>query len=520
MFSIGRQTGRGWGIAALVLAVGAAGCDSLLEVDLPAAVTSDALDNASSAPILVNAVMAQFECGYSSFLMDASGYEDNFQMVTGVAGNYSQYGSTAGGGQCDTDAYSQEWIDPFLIARAQGADTYNKMVNSWGTTQKLIGTDAFYVAAILDVFGEYFCEAAISTLDTDGGFLTPANTLDSAEAWVQRTLDAITANGGDFAITTAAGTHTTSIQTAAYGLRARIRWSRNGAGDLAAAAADAALVPDGHRSWVLREAGEKRRNMVSIFQSGGAGIQAAGFLQGPVKLKTATDSYGITALGSHPNGTAWTSPLRFTGYLGLSIVSATGAAVGATGFPVDTTVAATVRDTRVAYARKNTAGGIDNVPQRYPNDTDDIPLINWKEMRLIRAEAAGNTAAGIAHVNVVRAADGLPVIGTAAGGADDTYYNALLADADAYQDMLIEERRRALFEEGRFWSTKIRWNEKLWFPRSVGEEINAGASYVFGGAVRLLFDNSEYQVNKNWAEAGGLALRGTGCDPYEAPVGF
>jgi hypothetical protein len=512
MFSIGRQTGRGWGIAALVLAVGAAGCDSLLEVDLPAAVTSDALDNAGSAPILVNAVMAQFECGYSSFLMDASGYEDNFQMVSGVAGNYSQYASSAGGGQCDTDAYSQEWIDPFLIARAQGADTYNKMVNDWGSTQKLIGTDAFYVAAILDVFGEYFCEAAISTLTTDGGFLTPTNTLDSAEAWVQRTLDAVTANGGDFAITTAAGTHTTSIQTAALGLRARIRWARNGAGDLAAAAADAALVPDGHKSLVLREAGEKRRNMVSVFQSGGAGIQSAGFLQGPVKLKSASNTYGITTLGSHPNGTAWTSPLPFTGYLGLSIVSATGEAVIG-GVPVDTTVAGTVRDTRVAYARKNTAGGLDNVPQRYPNDTDDIPLINWKEMRLIRAEAAGNTAAGIAHVNAVRAADSLPLI-------QGAYETTLLGDADAYQDLLIEERRRALFEEGRFWSTKIRWNEKLWFPRSVGDLINTSASYTFGGGVRILFDANEYQVNTNWVAQGGLAARGTGCDPYEAPVGF
>jgi hypothetical protein len=505
-------------MAALVLAVGAAGCDSLLEVDLPAAVTSDALDNPGAAPILVNAVMAQFECGYSSFLMDASGMEDNFQMVTGVAGNYSQYSATAGGGQCDGDAYSQEWIDPFLIARAQGRTTYESMLG-WGSSQTLIGTAAFYTAAILDVFGEYFCEAAISTLTQDGAFMTPANTLDSAEAWVQKTLDAVTANGGTFAVTTAAGTHTSDIQASALGLRARIRWSRNGAGDLAAAAADAALVPDGHVTWVLREAGEKRRNMVSVNQSGGSGIQASGFLQGPVKIKGATDAYGVTVLGSHPNGTPWTSPLRFTGYLGLSIVSATGAALQANGFPVDSTVAGTVRDTRVTYAIRNTAGGLDNVPQRYPNDTDDMPLVNWKEMRLIRAEAAGRTQASIDHVNVVRAADGLPGIGT---GADTSYRDAVLADAtgEMWEDMLIEERRRALFEEGRFWATKIRHNDKNWFPRSVGDLINAGASYTFGGGVRLLWDGNEYQINPLWVEAGGLALRGTGCPVGERPVGF
>lgn len=502
--------------AVLVLAAGAAGCDSLLEVDLPAAVTSDALNNASAAPILVNAVMAQFECGYSSFLMDASGMEDNFQMVTGVAGNYSQYSNTAGGGQCDTDAYSQEWIDPFLIARAQGRSTYESMLG-WGSSQTLIGTDAFYTAAILDVFGEYFCEAAISTLAADGGFMTPANTLDSAEAWVQKTLDAVTANGADFAITTTAGTHTSSIQTSARGLLARIRWARNGPGDLAAAAAAAEQVPDGHVTWVLREAGEKRRNMVSISQSGGAGIQAAGFLQGPVKIKTATDAYGITQLGSHPNGTPWTSPLRFTGYINLGIVTATGAALNATGFPVLNTDAGAQSDTRVTHAVKNTAGGLDNVPQRYPSDADDMPLINWKEMRLIRAEAEGATQAGIDHVNVVRAANGLPGIGT---GADTSYRDSLIGNADAYQDMLIEERRRALFEEGRFWATKIRWNTKLWFPRQVGDLINAGASYTFGGGVRLLWDANEYQINRIWADAGGLALRGTGCPVGERPNGF
>ncbi len=514
MNSIGRQTTAGrWGIAAaMVLALGAAGCDSLLEVDLPAAVTSDAVDNPEVLPILVNAVMAQFECGYSSFLMDAAGQEDNFQMVTGVAGNYSQYTATPGGGGCDGDAYSQEWIDPFLIARGQGYSTYNALVAA-GSSQQLVATTAFYTAAILDVFGEHFCEFAI-----DGGaFMTPDNTLDSAEAWVDRTLAAITAAGGDFAITTAAGTHTSSIQTAAYGLRARIRWAR---GDLATAAADAALVPDGHISYVLREDGEVRRNMVATSQSGAGGIQAAGFLLGPVIVKTATDSYGVTELGTHPNGTPWTSPLRFTGYIDLGIVTATGAALNATGFPVLETDAGAEDDTRVTHTTGNTAGGILDIPQRYTAFGDDMPLINWKEMRLIRAEAAGAGSAGVDHVNAIRTADGLPLIAGA-------YRTLVEGDADAYEDMLLEEARRALFEEGRFWARKIIDNDKLWFPRAVGDLINASASYTFGGGVRQLLQGDEYQINPNFVALGGLAARGTGCDQvgevtslYQAPVGF
>jgi hypothetical protein len=519
MKTFGRQTrarSREWGVAAaLVLALGAAACDSLLEVDLPAAVTSDAVEQAQYATTLVGAVLGQFECGYSSFLMDASGMEDNFQMVTGVAGNYSQYWQSAGGGQCDGDAYSQEWIDPFLIARGEGSSTYNSMVDDWGSPQTLIGMDAFYVAAILDVFGEYFCESAI-----DGGpMLTPANMLDSAEAWVGNVFAAITANGGDFPISTSAGTQSSSIQASAYGLRARIRWARNGPGDLAAAAADAAMVPDDHVTWVLREAGTKRRNMVSVSQSGGGGIQAAGFLLGPILIKGPTDSYGVTELGEHPNGTAWTSPLRFTGYIDLGIVTATGAALNASGFPVLETDAGAEDDSRVTHAMKSTAGGVLDVPQRYPNEDDDMPLVNWKEMRLIQAEAAGNTQASIDFVNEVRDADGLPGIGT---GADTSYRDAILADAtgEMWEDMLIEERRRALFEEGRFWATKLRFNDKLWFPRAVGDEINASASYTFGGGVRLLFDNSEYEINPNFVDAGGLEARATGCDPYEAPNGF
>jgi len=509
---IGRQTTAGscrWGaVAALVLSVGVAGCDGLLEVNLPAAVTSDAVNDASVAPILVNTVMAQFECGYSTFAMDAAGQEDNFQMVTGVAGNYSQYTATPGGGQCDGgNTYSQSWLDPFLIARAQGADTYNKMVNDWGTSQQLVARVAFYEAAILDIFGEHFCEFAQDA----GPLMTPVNTLDSAEAWVNRVLAITGGATGDFAVTTTAGTQTTSLQTAAYGLRARIRWARRGAGDLALAAADAALVPDNHVTWVLREEGEGRRNMISTSQSGGGGVQAAGFLQGPVKLKTATNTYGITLLGSHPNGTPWPNPLPFTGYIDLGIETATGRAVYDTSYPVLETDAGAEDDSRVAHAVRNTAGGPLETPSRYPNQADDIPLISWKEMRLIRAEAAGPSAAGVDHVNVLRTAAGLPLI-------QGAYRTLVEDDAARYRDMLIEETRRALFEEARFWSRKIIHNDLLWFPRAEGDLINAGASYVFGGGVRQLFDGTEYQVNPNFVAGGGQALRGTGCAPFEAPV--
>ena len=42
------------------------------------------------------------------------------------------------------------------------------------------------------------------------------------------------------------------------------------------------------------------------------------------------------------------------------------------------------------------------------------------------------------------------------------------SDAAEIRLMIIEERRRQLFLEARFWSTKIRNTDLLWFPRGEG----------------------------------------------------
>jgi hypothetical protein len=480
-----------------------AGCDDLLEVELVDAVTEEDLEGSSTAAVLVNSVMANVECGYSSFAIDAAGFEDNFQRASGVAGVYSEYRDTPGGGECDTDAYSTEWIDAFLTARGQGYDTYDNL-SAWtdaevGNRQRLMATVALYEAVTLEIAGEFLCEFAV-----DGGpLLTPGQTLDLAEGWVDTALARINDAGGDFPINVLQGSITTSAEQMAYGLRARIRYAN---GDMAGAATDAAMVSDGYMAWVLREDGEVRRNMVSSMQGGGGGVQAAGFLQGPIKLKTASDAYGITSLGSHPNGTPWPNPVPFTGYIDLAI-DAEGRAVDDSGYPLTLATAGTTADTRVEHAIGNTAGGQDNIIQKYDDLSDDIPLVNWRELRLIQAEAEGPGTAGVDYVNEIRTADGLTLI-------QGAYRTLVEGNADRFDDMLIEERRRSLWLEGRFWSTKIQKNEKLWFPRRVGEWQNASASYSLNGGVRLLMPEDEYQINSNMS----LADRGTGCAEAQAPV--
>ena len=491
----------------------ATGCDSLLEVDLPDAVTEEALDNPATAALQVNSVAASFECAYSSFAIMAAGHEDNFQRYIGVAGNYAQYVSQPGLGTCDGSVFSTQWVAPLLIARGQGYTSWVDIQSySIANKERLLAKLAFYNAATLAVFGEYFCEFAIG----GGPLLTPGQTLAIAEGWADSALaqiDAAVGPGGTFAINTQQGDVTLDIRQTVLGLRSRIRYAN---GDLPGAAADASAVADNHMAWVLRESGEDRRNMVSSTQGFGGGTPAGGFLQGAVALEGGGRTYWISALGSHPvagtpYASGWPSPVPFTGYIDLAIETANGRAVSDAGHALTLADPGTEQDTRVEHVIGSTGGGQDYIIQKYTSLEDDIPLINWREMRLIEAEAAGNTQAGIDLVNAIRTADGLPGIGT---GADTSYRDALLADAELYDDMIIEERRRALWLEGRFWSTKIQKNEKLWFPRAVGEWVNPIATNALGGGVRVILPNSEYSINTNLS----LDDRGTGCPPGEAPV--
>ncbi len=508
MHRIGRQWCQ-WGTTALVALVAMTGCNKLLEVNLPSAIAKEDVDVPTSSQLRVNSVLAQFECAYSSFTLASGGYEDNFERYTGVAGLYSEYQSTPTTASCDTDTYSYAWLYPLLTVRLQGYDSYSAITGYAGVANKdkLLAEISLYTAISLEVFGEHMCDFTISTYDDAAGTvdygdpMTPLQTLAVADGWIDSTFNHITAAGGDFGIKVTQGTITSSIQTMAYGIRARILLA---AGDTAGAAAAAANVPNDFMAYVLREDGEKRRNMVSSMQGGGGGTQAAGFLQGAIRLKTSSNGYGVSSLGTNPaNGDAqWPDSIPFTGYLNLAIDSE-GRAVMSDGYPITTlNTAGATADSRITYEIGNTAGGLDNIPTKYPNLADDMPLVNWREMRLIEAADAGPSPAGVAFVNEIRTADGLPTI---TGG----YATTLASDATEYRYMLIEETRRALWLEGRFWSTKTENTDLLWFPRFDGNWINSASQYVLYGGVRVLMSNDEYNLNPKFT--GGLADRGTGC---------
>jgi hypothetical protein len=499
--------------AALLCAVAAtSACDTLLEVDLPSAITSDALDDPNTAALQVNSIIGAVECAYSALVVHASGAEDNFQRVAGSGPAFSQYIDTPSGGDCDAGVWDDSFVESLVVARSEGYRAYAQLLGATVTNkERLLAQLAMYNTVTLGVAGEFFCEFAISSYDrisgetTFGQLMTPSQTLDVAEDWADSVFTHLALGvPGDTLLSTVAGTITSNIRTTTYGLRARIRYAN---GDLVGAAADAALVPDNHVAWVLREDPQDRRNAIASIQGNANNTQAQGFLQGPVTVGIIP---GVSELGAHPvAGTpyagGWPNPVPFTGYLSLAIETATGRAVSDVGYPLTTGTGRTA-DSRILFATGNVSGGPRPVQRKYTTLAADIPLLNWREMRLIRAEAAGPSAAGVDHVNAVRAQAGLPLVAGA-------YRTLVESDADRFDDLIIEERRRALWLEARFWSTKIQKNEKLWFPRRLGEWVNNSNYELFGG-VRVLMLAREYEINPNL----GRAARGTGCAVGERPV--
>lgn len=502
--------GRKWVGAAFCVAALAA-CDGLLDVESPHLITGDDLADPSNAQAQVYSAIAMFECGYSAFGWVALGHEDVLESVAGVAGTVHVFRSTPFTGVCDASQSSGAWFDQLMGSRAMlsnagGTGVYDRLQGAWSLGpegERLSAIAAIYMAAALSHFGEFFCEVTF-----DGGdLLTPDEVLAMAEDWITNRALVHIANFGDFVLPNGIST---SAQTMAIGLRARIRWAR---GDLVGAVADAEAVPPGFTAWVTREAGSTRRK--KIFDSGTSG----GFSR-----MIGVNSWWNPA-SRRPNaatGQLWPDPIPFTGYIFLGVMP-DGRAVDDNGYPVRW--AQEVRspqpfslpiplgngatpDVRVPHIFRSISGpSPPDVPNTYRSVADDIPLVDWEEMWLIRAEQAGGQTA-IDLANELRTVAGVPLI---------TYVDGATATAQQIRYMLLEERRRAFFTDaGRYWSTKIRNTDVLWFPR--GEGRTASGVYDLQGGVRLALPDNEYLTNPFLVARGGLAVRGTGCDPAEAPV--
>ena len=493
-----RTSQRGGAFRGLILSlsIGAlvtvTACDlqTLLEVEAPDQITESALQTPGAAELLVNSVIAHFECGYSGFLYDEGGKSDTFDRIAGAgAGGGSEgYGNSTVSTSvslCSGPGIGYTWGGSIQLARGMGMRTYADL-EGWtdqeiaGDREEMLATTAIYAAAALGLFGEFFCETALDI----GPLMTQDQTLALAEVWVNKALGHI-ASTGDFALSHGA---TTSIETMAYGLRARIRWAR-GPSFWADAKTDALKVPQGYTAWVTREASPTRSNKVyEVATNIGVSVVMDRFTHwtGPANPVT---------------GQTWPNPIPFTGYIDLGIMP-DGRIIGEDQLPIKTTDNPTaIADPRVVTRIQKIQGPDPGpVPVKYTSNADDMPLVSWNDMWLIRAEIDGGQSA-IDLVNELRTVRGLPLVTYASAG-----------DADQILDMIIEERRRDLWLEGRFWSTKIQHTDRLWFPRSFGSSLFQG--YPYYGAVTLIMSENEYELNPNLT----LADRGTGCVDSKKPT--
>jgi hypothetical protein len=472
-------------------------CGDILAVDLPSNLTDDVLSDPGAASTQIASVIHQFECGYSDYVWEIFGYEDGGQYVTVRGSGTHTYPTNAPGGtSCAEDPHGNAQYSNMHMSR-MFAKNLHEQLGEWTVAQvadraRYLAITSMYQGAVLGWLGATMCENTI-----DGGpLLTPAQTNAEALKFLDQAITEI-GTAGDFAMPYGIAP---SARNMAHGLRAQVRWM---AGDKAGAIADARLVPKGFVAYVTREAGAPGRMNTAYL----------GSLQIKLSMLAGVNDWwgGPTRPPNPATGQTWPAVIPFTGYVDLGILP-NGRAIRDDGLPIrlsgpyrnaDENTA--IRDTRVKHQTLPIqAGPSGPVASRYLTDGDDIPLVNWKEMWLIRAEMEGGQAA-IDLVNELRAADGLPAV---------TYITGATATADQIRYMVIEERRRALFLEGRYYLTKLKNLDVAWFPR--GEGQTTASKWQLNGGVRRLMPQNEYELNKNLT----LDSRATGCSAAERPVKY
>jgi hypothetical protein len=422
----------------LLLTTGLVGCESVLEVELPGNMTEEDLLKVESAETMVNSVIADFECSYSMFTVLTASMEDAWWRATGYWGGWAEYRSDRPStAECATDDTNTGWATGLQKSRYM-AELAHEKITEWGSevpnSTRLLATAATYAGLVYQIFGETFCELTVDV----GPLMQPAEVLGRAESWFTTALNHM--GSQDFEIVS-----TESLKQLALLGRARVRLAL---GDHAGAAADAAQIQPGFVAYATRDASVRQR---------WNHVYRALNVQGYAAIADVVQWQG--------------GPVPFTGYRNLTI--------DANGMP---TVDNGVTDPRVPVQFMNEFlqdGVTDNwAQQKYTSLDAPIPIARWAEAQLILAEIEGGAAA-VARINAIRDVHGLP------------HYNGPITD-EAIRDLIIEERRREFFLEGRFLAEKLR--KDLWFPRGVGANHKG---FAYGRATCFMMPLSEYQNNPN-----------------------
>jgi hypothetical protein len=371
---------------ALMLAASTA-CSNLLTVDNPGRVAADALDDPALMPILEAAAIQTFQCGVNNFATTGGMLSGEFLSSNGFVNNHPWEWRGAieirnEPGNCPNAARNATFMGfytPLQQARFQLDDTFGRLENfadaQVPNRARFVTEMRAYAGYAYLLLGEGMCEM----------------TIDNGPSMTKAAVWAIAESRFTDAIARATTINDASLKNMALVGRARVRLDL---GNLAGAAADAALVPQGF-------------------------VRAANFSE--VTQARENRLYNLTVRNDF-----------------LSVADAyRNLTVG--GVP----------DPRVKVINLNRLGN-DNVTPMWQQQkfigsgAVAQPIASWNEAQLILAEAVGGQA-GIDALNRVRAANGVVDVLPPYAGGDIT-------------DLVIEERRRQLFGEGQRYVDMLRKN--------------------------------------------------------------
>lgn len=226
---------RGMLLLGLSILLTTAGCDRLLDVELPSRLPAEALDNPSLAQTLVLGAVADFECAFTNYVAATAMLTDEVIGSTGwiAPTTWDQrriFADNGNLGSSGCTALGWGVFTPLSVAYFQSQDAIER-IESFDDADvpgkpSLIATAGAYGAYTLTLLGEGFCEAAVLL----GPIQTPTQILERAEAEFTTALDLARQAGLD------------DIANMALVGRARARLDL---GKKAEAAADAQQVPEG-----------------------------------------------------------------------------------------------------------------------------------------------------------------------------------------------------------------------------------------------------------------------------------
>ncbi|AHG93657.1 RagB/SusD domain-containing protein (plasmid) [Gemmatirosa kalamazoonensis] len=373
-------------------AVNAAACDKLLSVDNPGRVPAETLADPALMPALEAGALQQFQCGWEQYVVTAGTLSGEYWVSNGFIDSHpwewrgiAEIKANPGGCATTRGQTFMGFYTPLQQARFQLEDL-GKRAAAFTDAQlpnrtRIQAEAAAYAGYTYVLLGEGMCDMTID----NGPKISRADVFKLAE---QRFTEALGFAG------TSTDTALVNLRNMAYVGRARERLD---AGNLAGAAADAALVPAGY----VR---------VAEYTEGGA-------------VSRENRLYNMTIR----NDFLSVAPA----YRGLTLEN---------GQP----------DPRVRVVQPTPPrAGNDNVTPMWQQQKfiaqaggTPLPIASYAEAQLILAEATGGQA-GLAAINRVRALSNIPAITT------------LPAD---FQSLIIEERRRQLFSEGQRYGDMLRFN--------------------------------------------------------------